>query len=446
MAIRTMTLTTSLGILVGFALAGTAAQAQSHQHAPEHTHGALFSPRDASGTAWVPDETPMYALPRTLGKWEVMLHGTAFAQFLYESGDRHRTGGFGDRQASSVNWGMIMARRPWGAGRVGLRAMGSVEPWTVADCGFINLLASGEMCQGDTIHDRQHPHDLVMELAADYDRPVGGSLRWQVYGGLAGEPALGPAGFPHRVSAGPNPIAPAAHHWLDSSHVTFGLITTGVYGKQWKAETSIFNGREPDENRTDLDLGPLDSLSGRVSFAPTPRLAVQVSAGHLHGAEAEFAPSPRSDVDRVTASATYHRMASADRTWAAMLAYGVNSGREVIPGDVVRLVTHAVLLEGSLTLRERHTWFGRAEAVGKPGHDLHVHEEPARVFPVAKMEAGYTRHFTAWKGLVPGVGGVVSINVVPDALAPRYSGHVAVGLGAFFVVRPRQHAMPAAGR
>jgi hypothetical protein len=35
----------------------------------------------------------------------------------------------------------------------------------------LNQLATGETCEGDTIHDRQHPHDLFMELAGEYDRP-----------------------------------------------------------------------------------------------------------------------------------------------------------------------------------------------------------------------------------------------------------------------------------
>ena len=382
----------------------------------------------------------MYGLQRTWGPWQIMLHGNAFGQFLYEPGDKHRTGGFSNTQVSSVNWAMFMARRQVGAARVGLRAMASAEPWTVADCGFINLLATGEMCQGDTIHDRQHPHDLFMELAGEYDRPLRGSLRWQVYAGLSGEPALGPAGFPHRASAMPNPIAPIAHHWLDSSHITFGLITTGIYDRRWKAEVSVFNGREPDASRTNLDLAALDSVSGRLSLMPTARLALQVSAGHLHEAEAEFRPRPRSDIDRATASATYQR--GTDRvTWATTLAYGVNSGPEVLPAEVVHLTTHAVLAESSVTVRERHTWFGRLEIVGKPAHDLHAHEYGSSVFTVGKIEAGYVRHFATWKGLVAGLGAVVSASVVPIELAPRYSGSVAPGLGLFLTVRPARHMM-----
>ena len=124
---------------------------------------------------------------------------------------------------------MGMARRPVGSGRLGLRAMVSLEPWTIAGCGYPNLLATGEVCRGDTIHDKQHPHDLFMEIAAEYDRPLTQSLRWQIYAGPAGEPALGPPGFPHRLSAFPNPIAPISHHWLDATHITFGVVRAATF-------------------------------------------------------------------------------------------------------------------------------------------------------------------------------------------------------------------------
>ena len=368
------------------------------------------------------------------------MHGAVFGQVLYEPGDKHRTGGTANTQASSVNWLMGMARRRAGSGRVGVRAMVSAEPWTVRDCGFINLLANGEMCEGDTIHDRQHPHDVVMELAADYDRPLRGTLRWQLYGGLAGEPALGPPGFPHRLSAAANPVAPIGHHWLDSSHITFGLITAGVYSARWKGEMSLFNGREPDEERDDIDFGPLDSVSGRLTFMPTRRVALQVSAAHLREAEAEFPPQPRSDVGRATASATYHRMSS-NLMWATTLAYGVNAARELIPGGDVNLVTHAVMLESTLSMHERDTWFGRMEIVGKPGHDLHVHEAPATIFTVAKLQGGYVRYFAAMKGLVPGVGATAAASLVPSGLASRYAGRVAPSFGLFVTVRPGRHSM-----
>jgi len=160
----------------------------------------------------------------------------------------------------------------------------------------------------------------------------------------------------------------------------------------------------------------------------------------LTEAEAEFPPEPRRDLNRLTASATYHRALSNDGIWATTVAYGLNAGPEVIPGDEVDLVTHAVLAETSVTLRERHTGFGRIEIAGKPGHDLHIHEAPATIFTVAKLQAGYVRYFQSWKGIVPGLGGSVSLNIVPEYLATRYSGRVSPGFGLFVTVRPARHA------
>ena len=412
----------------------------AHHHQPE-TVQELFPAREASGTAWLPADTPMFGAHRSWRGWQVMLHGVAFAQFLYEPGDRHRTGGFSTHQFGAVNWAMAVARREAGGARLGLRGMVSAEPWTIPGCGYLSFLATGEVCDGDTIHDRQHPHDLFMELAADYDRPLRGGWRWQLYAGLAGEPALGPSGFPHRVSAMLNPIAPISHHWLDSSHLVFGVVTAGVHGRRWKVEASVFNGREPDEHRGGLDLAPLDSVAGRVAFLPGGRWALQLSAGHLEDAEFEFAPEPRSDADKLTASATYHRTTRGGGIWASTLAYGVNSTRELVPGDVFEPATQAVLLESTVTIRDRHTWFGRAEAVEQPAHDLHAHEFPTTIFTVGKLQGGYLRHFTPRRGLAAGVGGMLSLSVVPTELSSRYDGRVAPGFGVFLNVRPARHAM-----
>jgi hypothetical protein len=316
----------------------------------------------------------------------------------------------------------------------------SLEPWTVTDCGYLNFLATGEICEGDTIHDRQHPHDLFMELAVDYDRPLRGSLRGQLYVGLAGEPALGPGGFPHRLSALPNPVAPITHHWLDSTHVAFGVVTAAVYDQRWKGEVSVFNGREPDASRAGLDLAPLDSVSARVSLMPTPRITMQASVAHLTEAEEEFAPRPRADVDKLTASATYHRELAARGIWATTIAYGMNSGKEFVPGAVFDATTHALLIESSATRAGRHTWFGRLEISGKPAHDLHAHEFGAAVFTVGKAQVGYVRPFAAWNGLVPGIGVTFSGSLVPPALSPHYAGRVATGLGVFFNLHPAPHS------
>ena len=363
----------------------------------------------------------MYGVHQTAGSWQLMWHGNGFAQFLFDSGDR------GNEQAGSINWVMAMARRPLGAGRVGLRGMFSLEPLTIPGCGYPDLLATGEACDGEPIHDRQHPHDLFMELAAEYDRPLHGPVRWHVYGGLAGEPALGPAAYPHRISAMPNPLAPISHHWLDATHITFGVLTAGVYTSRWKAEGSVFNGREPDEHRWDIDLAPLDSFSGRFWFAPSSRLVLQVSAGHLAEAEPSHDAVGRTDVNRVTASATYHHQSRPGRLWASTIAWGLNSE----DGEA----SHALLAESTLTLDERDTWFGRFEIAGKSAHDLDVHDSD-EIFTVAKLQGGYVRYLKPWCGLQPGFGGGLSAGIVPSALESEYGSRVNFGIAVFATLRP----------
>jgi hypothetical protein len=382
---------------------------------------AMPSPREGSGTSWLPDETPMYAVHRQVGGWMLMAHANAFLQYLHESGTR------GSDQAGSINWVMGMADRAVGSGHLGLRGMVSLEPWTIRGCGYPDLLASGELCRGAAIHDRQHPHDLFMELAVTYDRPLAGDVRLQLYGGPVGEPALGPTAFSHRLSAMPSPLAPITHHWFDATHITFGVVTGGVSGKRWKAETSVFNGREPDEFRTNVDLAALDSWSARAWFLPTSRWALQVSGGRLTEAEASHDGSARTDVDRVTASATYHHVRRPGSIWASTVGWGRNHE----PGSDA---TNAFLAETNLTVDDRDAWFGRFELSAKPGHDLAI--DSSDVVTVAKLAGGYTRYLADWKGLTPGIGAALSAGLVPRSLKAFYGDRVNIGVGVFLTVRP----------
>ncbi len=388
-------------------------------------------PGESSGTAWQPAAAPMTGRHLQAGSWLLMGDASVFAQFLYESGEVHRT----SHQAGSINWFMGMARRPVGRGRLGLRAMLSAEPWTIAGCGYPNLLATGETCDGDTIHDRQHPHEAFMELAVDYTRPISDRLRVHAYLALAGEPALGPPGFSHRASARPNPIAPIGHHWLDATHVAFGVVTAGVSGSRWRAEGSLFNGREPDESRAGLEFGAWNSVAARVSMAPTDRWSLQVSAGHLLEAEAGLGSQPRQDVERATASVSYYRPMAGGGV-AALVAYGVNHEISAVPGGLLDQSTHAVLAEASWALSGgRHEVFGRFEIVGKPAHDLHVHEYITNIFTVGKAQVGFLRQWPAIKGWTPGFGAHVNLSFLPPLLAPRYNGRIAPGVGVFANLR-----------
>jgi hypothetical protein len=385
-----------------------------------HSVGQVPATREGSGTSWLPDESPMYALHRQAGSWMLMAHTSVFLQYLKDSGDR------GNEQTGSINWLMGMAQRPAGSGQLLLRGMVSAEPWTIRGCGYPDLLATGEVCDGEAIHDRQHPHDLFMEIAAQYDRPLAHGLRLQLYGAPVGEPALGPVAFMHRVSALPNALAPITHHWFDSTHITYGVATAGVYTSKWKAEASLFNGREPDETRTNFDFAAMDSWSGRFWFLPSSHWALQFSGGHLREAEADHAGGRGIDVDRLTASATYHRTTLEDTFWASTVGWGRNAERG---GEA----TAALLAESSVTMHDRDAVYGRFEWSEKSGHDLAVPQQD--IFTVAKVEGGYTRYAAGWKGLVPGVGGAVSTGIVPRALEPVYGRRFNSGVNVYLTLR-----------
>jgi hypothetical protein len=386
--------------------------AQEAHHGPEQR---------ASGTALLPGETPTYAVHAAIGPWLLMLHGNVFAQYLNDERPR------GVDQFGSINWFMAMVRRPAGRGDVGLSGMVSLEPWTIGGCGYPDLLATGERCASRTIVDRQHPHDLIMELAVSYEQPIVDGLSVEVYGGPAGEPALGPVAFPHRLSASPNPVAPISHHWLDATHISFGVLTAGIRSRRWKAEGSVFNGREPDEDRVGVDIAPLDSIAGRMWFLPSERLAVQVSAARLNDAEPNHGGA-FVDVGRMTASASYHRFDAA-RTlfWATTIAWGHNAedGRG----------SSFALAETSMTVDDRHTWFGRLELGAKEGHDLGM-GEGSELVTVGKLQAGYARHFNRSRWLRPGLGAFLSAGFVPASLARTYGGRLALGFGVFATVGP----------
>ena len=358
-----------------------------------------------------------------------MLHGVGFVQYLRDEKPRGRS------QFGSINWLMGHARRRHGGGELSVRGMISLEPLTIRGCGYPDLLASGELCDGHGIVDQQHPHDLVMEAAVLYTRPLAPNLGLQLYGGLAGEPALGPVAFPHRLSAMMNPVAPVSHHWLDATHITYGVFTGGLYGHRWKVEGSVFNGREPDEDRYDLDLAALDSYSGRVIFLPGARWALQVSAGHL--AEAEEHPPTREDVDRVTASAIHHRPLEGAGFVATTVAWGQNVEDGV--------ATNAWLAESTLSLADRQVFFARGEVAQKTAHDLDIHSSGDR-FTIGKLQIGYTHFLPPRRGWRVGLGGSVSMGIVPNSLSRVYGGRTPLGFGVFVTVRPVAMAMSDAAR
>ena len=390
--------------------------------------------RMGSGTTWIPDAVSMPNRRRMLGDWMIMAHGFAFAQYDLQSGER------GDDQFGSLNWLMLMATHDLAGGRFQARTMLSLDALTVTNRGYPLLLQTGEAFDGQPLHDRQHPHDFWMELGALYQRPITKSLAWSFYAAPSGEPALGPVAFMHRPSAMDIPNAPIGHHWQDATHVSFGVLTAGLFTHTWELEGSAFNGREPDQNRWDFDPIKLDSYSGRFTLNPNANWSFAGGYGYLKSPEAL---NPTESMHRITASVQRGVALGKDGQWASTLLWGANK-HSTTPG-----LSHSLLLESEAILDKSNTVFGRGEFVQKSAEDL-VLDTPTLTkggvllpgfpkteqFNVATAQLGYIREVARTHWATIGLGAAGTLNFVPAPLEPYYGSRTPVGTFVFLRLRP----------
>jgi hypothetical protein len=380
--------------------------------------GALGSypmERESSGTAWQPDTSEHLGLMSMSGGWTLMAHGVVNLVADHQSGAR------GDDRLFASGMFMGMARRPLGSGTAQLRASISPDP-LMGRRGYPLLLASGETANGtDRLIDRQHPHDFFMELSASVSQNLGPKSSAYVYAGLPGEPAFGPPAFMHREAIMDSPEAPITHHWLDSTHISFGVLTAGVVLDRVKLEVSRFNGREPDQHRWDIETGPLNSTAIRLSWNPTRTLALQGSWGHFKDPEQL---EPGVDQKRWSASALYASEIARGWKFAGTLAWG----RKTIDHHGQSLSDDAFAAEASLKHGD-WTIFGRGEIT--ENRELVEGVEHGPAYEIGKVSAGFVRDFRIADHLSVGAGALFSVNFVPDALAQLYGGHNPTGAMGF---------------
>ncbi|HEV2882738.1 MAG TPA: hypothetical protein VGX24_15790 [Pyrinomonadaceae bacterium] len=378
------------------------------------TSRANFTPMGqmGSGTSWQPATTPMHMTHKFYGDWLFMFHGEAKLGVNAQGGLR------GVTKFESQNWIMPMAYRRVGAGTLQLRAMLSLEPLTFSGAGSPQLFQTGEVYKGEPIIDAQHPHDLFMELSAQYTVPVGERATWFTYFGFPGEPALGPVAFMHRASASENPTAPLTHHLQDSTHISFGVLTTGFTYRWFKLEGSIFNGREPDERRYNFERGAFNSRSARLSFAPNANWAFQLSHGFLRNPE----QSHEGDLRRTTASVQYNR-AFRRGNLAAALVWGRN--HEYHDGETFNL--NGYTFETTANFLDKNYLYTRLELVDKSellrhseldalGFDHDTHPQ----FRIGAYTFGYVRDVWNTDRISVGVGGDFTFYSKPAILDSVY--------------------------
>jgi hypothetical protein len=304
-----------------------------------------------SGTSWQPSSGPMNMHYKVAGEWLLLFHYNVFAGVNGQGGPR------GVTKVESANWFMPMAYHKLAQGTLQLRGMFSLEPFTFPAGGSPLLFQTGETYKGRPLIDRQHPHDLIMELSAQYTVPLGERGSWFTYFGYPGEPALGPVAFMHRMSASENPAAPLAHHLQDSTHIAFGVLTTGYTYRWLKIEGSVFNGREPDENRYNLEKHQWNSRSARITLMPNQNWAIQVSLGFLRRPEIS---EPATDIHRATASVQYNRPLSSGN-WASAFIWGRNHASS--PQETHNL--NGYTFESTVNFLTRNYLYTRLELVDK---------------------------------------------------------------------------------
>jgi len=310
----------------------------------------LPSAHVSSGTAWQPAATPDQSWMRTFGGWEMMAHGALFVDYNQQGGPR------GEGKAESEDWLMLMEQHSAAGGTLLFREMFSGESLTVPHPGFPELFQTGETYHGQPLVDHQHPHNVLGELALDYTHTFGERVSWLIYGGAAGEPALGPVAYLHRASAAELPMAPLSHHLQDSTHISFGVLTTGLVLDRYrlKVEASVFNGTEPNEKRYTIQFAPLDSWSARLSLAPSRYWTMQYSYGRLEHPEALEPGSQR----RQTASAEFARPLGAG-SWATSAVWGR------VHKEADGHTLNSYLLESTVNFKSSYYAFSRIELVDK---------------------------------------------------------------------------------
>ena len=369
----------------------------------------------------------LWSMAAAAQDWSWSADANVFAGFNYQQ----RKEGTADFTAwESQNWFMLSGIRDDNTGQLTLDLMMSLEPLTVDQLVYIGspsagwrhvhvggspqLFQTGESYQQIPLSNVQHPHDLFMELGASY-RIIRASSSYIVSAAVVGSPALGPTPFMHRESARDNPQAPLSHHWLDSTHISYGVVTGGIATGDWTVEVSGFRGAEPDENRYNIEAPAIDSISARLGWRHGGWDA-QVSAGHLHQPE-WFEPY---DETRITASVGYEGTLGT-RPVAATLAWGQNRDAVVTNG-----VSDSFLLEWDLRPARRWTTYGRAEVVEKEILGLGYHpagfQHPHLYSHVDALTLGAVRDFVdgAW-GRV-GIGGDVTLCHISPDLEPFFGG------------------------
>jgi hypothetical protein len=372
-------------------------------------HAQLDPLRNVAGTTPNPGQSPW--VTSSSGGWTVFHAFDAHATHVGESGPANsRTDTF------STNWFVAGVERSLGSrGFVLARGRVSLEPYTISEDGYPELLQYVSAEGGGPIVGRMRAHDFWGEAAVQLGFRPSASTLLSVYGAAVGDPALGAAPAELRMSGVDFPSAPFAYDLQETTHDSTRVVTAG-FGTRWiTLEASSFHDAVTSGRHTSIDDGKMDSQSARVTLTPSPNFALQVSRGKL------------GDVNERTVT-------------SASITYGVPTvavtalwtRREPDQGVPQRAPQTAYSFE--LALRgTRNTFIARAEWVDRPaGFPVIVNE--LTVERSTHATAGYIFDFIAKPAFRLGAGVSADYHTQSHELPAEY-GHKPQSVYAFVRVR-----------
>jgi hypothetical protein len=320
-------------------------------------------------------------------QWSSSFRGAAFGIHNTEAGPEDpRSENF------STNWLEVRGRYDTASGFFfGLRGRGSLEPYTIKEEGYPQLLQYVSPYAGGEVIDRMRARDLIEEAAVEV-----GWRSLRLYAAPIGEPTLGPRPYGLRESSMDLAVAPFAYDIQESFHVKTQVVNAALDMKYFTLEGGVFHDAVSDGKHTSLETGgDIDSWAARVTVKPTDRVSFQVSRGELGDAVIRKISSASIGYEGPVVAATAMWTRREEGSLTPLDAYGI---------EVAIRVT-------------RSTITGRFENVDRPA----IGSSPAR--RTGHGTVGYVFDAIARPGWRAGLGVNVDYHTNSRALTGGVYGH-----------------------
>lgn len=243
-----------------------------------------FLLRNISGTSFNAGDAPHHPHMDTRGAWTTFWGGALFAESSTETGPKAQRNEF-----FSTNWIAAGAQHTLGSrGLVLVRGRASLEPFTIKERGYPQLLQWISPDNGGPSIDVMRAHDLIGEAAADVAFRTTATSFVHLYAAPVGDPAFGTVPYAQRESSEEFAEAPFAYDVQETTHDSTRVVTAGFGSRFVTLEGSLFHDAVTKGRHATIDDGRIDSSSERLTISPLRSVALQVSRGKTGDANREI--------------------------------------------------------------------------------------------------------------------------------------------------------------